>query len=199
MFLLSDCPLPFIMKGEIRMAIHKALKDLNLLDRFLFAEAMEDPEMPLEDGAVRIFLNTRGKDRTGVPEELMELLHYIEHTTEEVSNSCKSGKIRELQSRIARIKSSEEIGVKYMQEWEEKIIETRRAREEGLAEGRAEGREYHLFTQVRRKIARGCSAAEIAEMLEEDPAHVQKMYDFLVTKMDGTEEESWAAWSGLQG
>lgn len=42
MFLLSDCPLPFIMKGEIRMAIHKALKDLNLLDRFLFAEAMED-------------------------------------------------------------------------------------------------------------------------------------------------------------
>lgn len=215
MFLLSDCPLPFIMKGEIRMAIHKALKDLNLLDRFLFAEAMEDPvimqtileiilgrdvllkyppqtekeqrsspllryirldvmamdeegnlydtevqkedtgnlpkrsrlyqgmidtkllepgevdfdrmnqvyvimiapfdlfgkglyrytfrmrcdedpEMPLEDGAVRIFLNTRGKDRTGVPEELMELLHYIEHTTEEVSNSCKSGKIREL-------------------------------------------------------------------------------------------------------
>ena len=31
------------MKGEIRMAIHKALKDLNLLDRFLFAEAMEDP------------------------------------------------------------------------------------------------------------------------------------------------------------
>ena len=23
---------------------------------------------------------------------------------------------------------------------------------------------------------------------------VQKMYDFLVTKMDGTEEESWAAW-----
>ncbi len=25
------------------MAIHKALKDLNLLDRFLFAEAMEDP------------------------------------------------------------------------------------------------------------------------------------------------------------
>ena len=318
MFLLSDCPLPFIMKGEIRMAIHKALKDLNLLDRFLFAEEMEDPvimqtileiilgrdvllkyppqtekeqrsspllryirldvmamdeesnlydtevqkedtgnlpkrsrlyqgmidtkllepgevdfdrmnqvyvimiapfdlfgkglyrytfrmrcdedpEMPLEDGAVRIFLNTRGKDRTGVPEELMELLHYIEHTTEEVSNSCKSGKIRELQSRIARIKSSEEIGVKYMQEWEEKIIETRRAREEGLAEGRAEGREYHLFTQVRRKIARGCSAAEIAEMLEEDLSHVQKMYDFLVTKMDETEEESWAAWSGLQG
>lgn len=25
------------------MAFHKALKDLNLLDRFLFAEAMEDP------------------------------------------------------------------------------------------------------------------------------------------------------------
>ena len=29
------------------MAFHKALKDLNLLDRFLFAEAMEDPVIML--------------------------------------------------------------------------------------------------------------------------------------------------------
>ena len=72
-------------------------------------------------------------------EELIELLRYIEHTTEEVSSSCRSGKIRELQRRIAMIKSSEEIGVKYMQEWEEKVIEQRRAREEGVEEVRAEG------------------------------------------------------------
>jgi len=45
-----------------------------------------------------------------------------------------------MHKRIEAIKSNEEIGVKYMQEWEEKIIEKRKAREEGLAEGRAEGR-----------------------------------------------------------
>ena len=99
----------------------------------------EDPGIVLDDGAARIFLNTRGKDPLGVSEELIELLRYIEHTTEEVSSSCRSGKIRELQCRIAMIKSSEEIGVKYMQEWEEKVIEQRRAREEGVEEGRAEG------------------------------------------------------------
>ena len=80
------------------------------------------------------------------------------------------------------IKSSEEIGVKYMQEWEEKIIEKRRAREEGLAEGRAEGRaeglaegraegraagrEYQMFLMIRRKMIKGCSAGETADILE---------------------------------
>ena len=54
----------------------------------------EDPGIALDDGAARIFLNTRGKDPSGVSEELIELLRYIEHTTEEVSSSCRSGKRR---------------------------------------------------------------------------------------------------------
>ena len=33
----------------------------------------------MEDGAVRTFLNTRGKDATGVSPELVELLHYFEY------------------------------------------------------------------------------------------------------------------------
>lgn len=146
----------------------------------------EDPGIALDDGAARIFLNTRGKDPSGVSEELIELLRYIEHTTEEVSSSCRSGKIRELQRRIAMIKSSEEIGVKYMQEWEEKVIEQRRAREEG--------QEYQLFRMIRRKMLKGCEAEEIADILEEDLNHVGNIYDFLKTKMEQSEEESWAEW-----
>lgn len=38
------------------------------------------------------------------------------------------------------MKSNEEIGVKYMQAWEERYYDRQEAREEGLAEGRAEGR-----------------------------------------------------------
>lgn len=147
----------------------------------------EDPGIALDDGAARIFLNTRGKNPSGVSEELIELLRYIEHTTEEVSSSCRSGKIRELQRRIAMIKSSEEIGVKYMQEWEEKVIEQRRAREEG--------QEYQLFRMIRRKMLKGCEAEEIADILEEDLNHVGNIYDFLKTKMEQTEEESWAEWT----
>ena len=169
------------------MAFHKVLKDLNLLDRFLFAEAMEDPV--IMQTILEIIL---GKDillkypPQAEKEELIELLRYIEHTTEEVSSSCRSGKIRELQRRIAMIKSSEEIGVKYMQEWEEKVIEQRRAREEG--------QEYQLFRMIRRKMLKGCEAEEIADILEEDLNHVGNIYDFLKTKMEQSEEESWAEW-----
>ena len=110
--------------------------------RYTYEEMCQEfPGMRLKDGAIRIFLNTHGTDKTGVSEELVELLNYMEHTTEKVSLQCKSDKIHDMQERIHQIKSSEEIGVKYMQEWEEKIIEKRRAREEGLAEGLAEGLE----------------------------------------------------------
>ena len=78
----------------------------------------EDKELGLNDGAVRIFLNTHGTNADGVNQELIDLLHYIEHTTEEVSTQCGSSRIKEIQERINVIKSSEEIGVRYMQAWE---------------------------------------------------------------------------------
>ena len=159
----------------------------------------EDPGIDLDDGAARIFLNTRGKDPLGVSEELIELLRYIEHTTEEVSSSCRSGKIRELQRRIAMIKSSEEIGVKYMQEWEEKVIEQRRAREEGVAEGRVEGAEHKLFVQIYKKLSKGCSLSATADSLEEEIPDIQDMYDFLKPRKTQTVEESWKDWLASGG
>ena len=182
------------------MAFHKALKDLNLLDRFLFAEAMEDPV--IMQTILEIIL---GKDillkypPQAEKEELIELLRYIEHTTEEVSSSCRSGKIRELQCRIAMIKSSEEIGVKYMQEWEEKVIEQRRAREEGVAEGRAEGEEHKLFVQIYKKLSKGCSLSATADSLEEEIPDIQDMYDFLKPRKTQTVEESWKDWLASGG
>ena len=182
------------------MAFHKALKDLNLLDRFLFAEAMEDPV--IMQTILEIIL---GKDillkypPQAEKEELIELLRYIEHTTEEVSSSCRSGKIRELQCRIAMIKSSEEIGVKYMQEWEEKVIEQRRAREEGVAEGRVEGAEHKLFVQIYKKLSKGCSLSATADSLEEEIPDIQDMYDFLKPRKTQTVEESWKDWLASGG
>lgn len=159
----------------------------------------EDPGIALDDGAAWIFLNTRGKDPLGVSEELIELLRYIEHTTEEVSSSCRSGKIRELQRRIAMIKSSEEIGVKYMQEWEEKVIEQRRAREEGVAEGRVEGAEHKLFVQIYKKLSKGCSLSATADSLEEEIPDIQDMYDFLKPRKTQAVEESWKDWLASGG
>ncbi|WP_288177880.1 hypothetical protein [Blautia hydrogenotrophica] len=42
----------------------------------------ENPEISLEDGAVRIFLNTRSQNPQDVSPELMELLSFIEHTNQ---------------------------------------------------------------------------------------------------------------------
>ena len=94
----------------------------------------------LGDKAVRIFLNTHGTNDGEVDPELIELLHYMENTTEEVSSRCKSEKIKEMQRRIEEIKSSEEVGVRYMQAWEEKALERQKGREEGKKEGELAGK-----------------------------------------------------------
>jgi predicted transposase YdaD len=43
-----------------------------------------------------------------------------------------------MQERIKQIKASEEVGVKYMQAWEERILDMNEARQEGREEGREE-------------------------------------------------------------
>ena len=125
----------------------------------------ESRNLCLNDGATRIFLNTHGIDRTGVSDELVELLHYMEHTTEKVSRQCKSDKIHQIQERIHQIKSSEEIGVKYMQEWEEKIIEKQKARQEGLEEGRKLGHSAGLAEGHSAGLAEGRLELEQTERL----------------------------------
>ena len=146
------------------------------LYRYTFQmQCKEVPGLSLQDGAIRIFLNTRGQHAEGVQKELIELLRYMEHTTEEVSASCTSERIHNIQKRIHAIKSSEKIGVKYMQAWEEKILEQEKAREEGHASGLREGLIQKLKELVEKKVQKGYSAEEIAEMLEEDIETIQKI------------------------
>ena len=46
----------------------------------------------------------------------------MEHSTDEVSEVCKSKRIQKMHRRICQIKASEKTEVKYMQSWEEKIL-----------------------------------------------------------------------------
>ena len=100
----------------------------------------EVPELKLDDGATRIFLNTRGKHPELVSPELIELLKYMERSTDEVSGACGSKRIQEMHRRICQIKASEKTEVKYMQSWEERIL----IKQEGIAEGIAEGERIGL-------------------------------------------------------
>lgn len=130
----------------------------------------EDISLHLGDGAVRIFLNTKGTNEETVSQELVELLHYIEKTDEASSDASRSERIKEIHEHVLKIKSSEEIGVKYMQAWEEKAL----AMEEERAEGRSEG-EARIIAMIRKKMTRGMDCPAISEMLELDEDYVKKV------------------------
>lgn len=91
----------------------------------------EERECLLNDGAVRIFLNTRGKNDKDVSKELVDFLYYIENTTDETVRTVESERIHRIHERVRKVKASEEVGVKYMQAWEEKYYEKEEARREG--------------------------------------------------------------------
>ena len=137
------------------------------LYRYTFQMRCEEvPELKLDDGATRIFLNTKGKHPELVSQELIELLKYMERSTDEVSRECKSKRIQEMHRRVCQIKASEKAEVKYMQTWEEKIL----IKQEGIAEGRLEEKK-----ELTRKLANKFSIEQIAEILEIDISEVENI------------------------
>ena len=157
------------------------------LYQYTFQMTCAETGQPLEDGATRIFLNTHGKNSEDISPELKELLYYMEHTTEEIS--CSTSRLQEIKNHVNIVKSSEEIGVKYMQEWEEKILEKRKARAEGLAEGRAEGETFRLIQLIKKKIQKSKSFIQIADELEEEPTNIQSLYECVTQNINLTVEE----------
>ena len=138
----------------------------------------EDKEIQIQDGATRIFLNTHGKNKEEIRPELIEFLNYVEKTNELQEETFRSEKVTKIQRAVQQIKSNEEIGVKYMQKWEE-IAEAR-------AEGREEGREQLLINQIQKKQAKGKDLAQIAEELEMTEEEVQSVLDRI---REGSEEQ----------
>ena len=136
----------------------------------------ERPDCILDDGATRIFLNTHGTNDSEVTKELVDFLHYLEHTTEQAAINSGSDRIKRIHNRVCKVKSNEEIGVKYMQAWEEKYYERQEGREEGLKEGLEKGLQkgstLKLIQQVMKKLERGKAPDTIADELEEELSDV---------------------------
>ena len=111
----------------------------------------------------------RGEHPELVSPELIELLKYMEHSTDEVSGSCESKRIQEMHRRVCQIKASEKTEVKYMQMWEEKVL----IKQEGIAEGE----KRLLVSQIQKKLAKNYSAEQISEMLEIDVLEVKNIIE----------------------
>lgn len=158
----------------------RKLKDLNLLDKFLFDEAMEDKENMKT--LLDIILGQDTKLKL-VSTELVELLEYMEKSTDTVAKECESERIHQMHERVNRLKSDKEMEIKYMQKWEEKEIDRQEAYVEGERIGEARGREkgerigenrinrliMHLIEQGRNEdLARAASDPEYqAKLLKE--------------------------------
>ena len=200
------------------MSQKKSLKELNLLDKFLFDEAMDDPEnvktmldiilsqktnlkhppqtekeqrTSTDNRQIRLDVYTMDEDdviyevearkenthnlpkrsrfresstvnccRRVVSQELIELLKYMEHSTDEVSEQCKSERIQKMHRRVCRIKASEKTEVKYMQAWEEKLLERQKEKRELL-----------------RKMNHKMSIEEIADVLDMDVSEVKHIIE----------------------
>ena len=79
------------------------------------ARCDENPSLVLEDGATRIFLNTRGTNRNEVSEELIQFLEYMEQSTLNVAIPDTNRNLIKIHNHVRQVKASEEIGVKFMQ------------------------------------------------------------------------------------
>ena len=141
------------------------------------ASCVEDKSIQIQDGATRIFLNTHGKNKEEVRPELIEFLNYVEKTNELQGETFHSEKVTKIQRAVQQIKSNEQIGVKYMQKWEE-IAEAR-------AEGRTEGREEYTLELIRKKQEKGKSLAQIAEDLEMTEEEIQSVLDRIKEEHEG--------------
>ena len=123
----------------------------------------EVPGLDLHDGATRIFLNTQGVSLDGVSQELIDLLHFIEHSDAETAAMSSSSKIHRIHEKIEAIKHSDEVGVRFMNAWEEKIYERQEAKREKTLEIASKMKTMGL-TMEQIKEATGLDESEIAEL-----------------------------------
>ena len=117
-------------------------------------KCVEDGE-PLNDGTVKIFLSTKGKNRDEVPQELIHFLEYFENSTDKYVSEVGDESIKKLHQKVSNLKKSREWEEGYMKM--EELIEHYKevAREEGLKEGKEEGLEQGLEQGLQQGLEQG--------------------------------------------
>lgn len=106
-------------------------------DRMIYTirnKCEEVPSMPYDDGACTIFLYTKGTKGTP-PEELRQLLHYMEHTTEE---NAKNDNLQNIQKMIDTVKQDKGVSLEYMKISEREEMLSQQGLQQGLQQGRLE-------------------------------------------------------------
>lgn len=125
------------------------------LYRYTFTNRCAETGAELEDGTVKIFLNTKGKNASDVPGQLLHFLRYIEDSTDECAAE-QDDAVRQIHSRVTTVKRDRTWESRFMRFEELLQKERRKGLEEGRQEGRQEGHQ-EAAAQLQRLI--GCMTA----------------------------------------
>ncbi len=139
----------------------------------------EVPELTLEDGLYTVFLNTEGNNEDEVEPALVEFLKFVRNSSQAIAASCADSRVRRLGGKIARLKSRAELEAEYMK-MEDRDRQIYRdgyedGEKAGERNGEIKGEAKKLHSLVEKKLAKGKTAEEIADALEEELPVIQKI------------------------
>ncbi len=152
-------------------------------------ECQEDTHAKLCDGNKTIFLSTRGKNKEQMPQSLVKFLKFVEADLTESEQDFGDELVKQFQDSIREIKTSREMGERYML-FEELLKEERQEGiAEGLAEGLAQGRQETAREYILEVLAdKGEVPAALKEALcEVDSEEELKRLFKLAAKVESTE------------
>ena len=148
--------------------IPKTLQELNLVDRFLFDEAMEIPRVYETVVGILLERKLRFLDEVQTEKEFLDFMEYITDSTDEVAAKSDSERIHFIHRSVQAIRQAEQMGVKYMQKWEERVYDRLEGREEGRAEGHSCGTAVtsvkyveSLMKNLNISLEEACAAVEV--------------------------------------
>ena len=107
--------------------------------RYTFEEICRETNKSLQNGRHTIFLSTKGTNQSEVPEELVELLHYIGAEEAVTSGHYGDSYVRQLQKSVVDMKNSRQMEERFMMMEELLQEEFQAGKEEGKIESLAAG------------------------------------------------------------
>lgn len=145
----------------------------------------EKPDLVLGDESRKIFLNTRGIYKNGVSSALVDFLHYVEKSNDQLAEEAEDVRIKRLHEKVCAVKASEVMEVEYMKMEEREWF----LKEEAKKEGQKEGKVCSLFELIQKKLQRGLVPKEIADLLEEDVQKIERMASIIREDPQGDPED----------
>ena len=123
-----------------------------------------------------------------------QFLEYMEQSALNADIPDTNQNLIKIHNHVRQVKASEEIGVKFMQRWEEEAMWKREGREAGLAEGLAEGlnkgQTINQISIIRfQLLSKQMTPVQISDILGLAPKFVQQICDLLTTHPQEPDEK----------